>query len=685
MSLVEAVRKANRPGPPEDSIRLRTACFVTVVVAIGACASTGDLSRSQAFGAVVLIGPGMAFSYRTRSRPPWWIKVMVAVGAVAACVWFFHEVVTPDAGVTSVEGPLTVLMTAVLVLHSFHVPARRDLMFSIGASSALMAVAGAQAIDLRFGFYVIAWAVFGLWALTEIWQAASGGLRASPVGLIAAFLAMVTAAVAVFLVLPAPDVAARVAFLSKAGFGGSIGVPGALAGDSGSPAQLARAGTRAGPSRVGGYLGFADSLDTALRGALGNTLVMQVRAQRPSYWVGETFNTWDGQDWTQKQPARSTQRLNESSPIVLPVSEGDVPLGEPDLQTFYVASSTADLVFHADSASELWFPRSNVYYSSDGTIVSPIGLGQGSIYTVQSQVEAPSPEQLRVASVAVGLPAADRQADLQLPHAYPLVHALAESVTARDHDTYDRVQALISWMGRHTRYSLNIPPLHPGTDTVDEFLFGDRVGFCEQISTSLTVMLRTLGIPSREAVGYVPGSYDPLTDLYQVHADDAHAWVQVWFPDYGWQSFDPTASVPSANPTPGTLALHDLGAALRYLPWVPLAGVGVLSALGAIAVRVRRTRPATWAERVARTAERAGRRAGRPRLPWETFVEYATILDLLTGRGSTAWRRLASSVEGDVYGGVAPTLEMQRHQIRSSRRMRVVGRWIRIPSSPRLS
>ncbi len=678
MKILEAIRKANRPGPPEDSVRLRVASAATVFVAIGSCASVGELSRVQALGAVALIAAGMAFSYRTRARPPWWIKLVVATGAVAACVWFFHEVVTPDAGVTSIEGPLTVLMTSVVVLHSFHVPARRDLMFSIGASSALIAVAGAQAIDLRFGFYVVAWAAFGLWALTEMWAAASGGGRASVVGLTAALLAMVTAAAAVFLVLPAPEVADGVAFLAKAGLGGSIGVPGALAGDSGSPAQLARAGTPTGPSRVGGYLGFAGSLNTALRGGLGNSLVMQVRAQRPSYWVGETFDTWDGQNWTQRQPARSTERLSESAPIALPVSNGDIPLGQSDLQTFYVATATADLIFHAESASELWFPRSTVYFSNDGTIVSPIGLGQGSVYTVDSQVTSPTADQMRAASGRPELTPAVRQADLQLPHAYPRVEALAESVTAGDTNTYDRVQSLISWMGRHTRYSINIPPLPPGADTVDEFLFGNRIGFCEQISTSLTVMLRSLGIPAREAVGYVPGSYDPITDLYQVDADDAHAWVQVWFPGYGWQDFDPTASVPPANPAPGSVALRDIGAALRHIPWIPLGGAAALAVLIVVLVRLRRTRPTTWAERVARIAERAGRRAGHPRRPSESFIEYAAALDHLTGSGSTAWRRLASSVERSVYGGGESTLEAQRQMISEARRTRVAHRGIRL-------
>ena len=159
------------------------------------------------------------------------------------------------------------------------------------------------------------------------------------------------------------------------------------------------------------------------------------------------------------------------------------------------------------------------------------------------------------------------------------------------------MESLIAWIGAHTRYSTDIPPLPAGADTVDEFLFGNRVGFCEQISTSLAVMLRSLGIPAREAVGYVPGPYNPITDLYEVRADDAHAWVQVWFPGFGWQSFDPTAVVPLANPAPGATALQDLGRALGRVPVLPVAAVLATAVIAVAAVRWRRARPATWAER----------------------------------------------------------------------------------------
>jgi hypothetical protein len=402
---------------------------------------------------------------------------------------------------------------------------------------------------------------------------------------------------------------------------------------------------------------------------LGNTVVMLVRAQRPSYWVGETFNTWNGESWSATKSA--TQTLTQQSPFILPISVGSNASGQTDLQTFYVVNSTANLVFHAQSATELWFPSSKVYYSADDTIVSPIGLGKGAIYSVESEVGTPTAAELRTDQGDGQLPPAVAASSLQLPHAYPRVAALAKKITAGDTDNYDKVQSLIAWMGAHTRYSTDIPPLPAGADTVDEFLFGNRVGFCEQISTSLAVMLRSIGIPTREAVGYVPGPYDPITDLYQVRANDAHAWVQVWFPGYGWQSFDPTAVVPLANPAPGTAALNYVGRALRRIPIVPVAGALLTFGLVATFLRWRRSRPLTWAQRIAWSAERAGRRAGRPRRPHETFSEYATTLDDLAGSGSGAWRALAEPVEASAYGGHDPTPEAQRQMVRRARRLRM--------------
>ena len=657
MRVLEAIRRANEPKEPEDSIRFRIACTGTVLVAIAACASLGEVSKGLAGAAMLLVSLGMTFSYLTRNRPPGAVKVLVAIGAVGALVWFFHDVTaSPPTDIAAVEDPLTVLFISILVMHSFHVPARRDLLFSLGASAGLMAVGAAQAIDVSYGWYALAWLGFGLWALVEMWASASGGGRVSAPGLGTALGAVTLASAGIFLLLPAPTVGVRINFLSQAGTGGPVAVPGALAGDAGRPAELSKPGTPSGPTRVGGYLGFANSLDTALRGKLSHAVVMWVRAQRPSYWVGETFNSWNGESWTNTD--NSSHFVPGGSPFTVPAPDGVGADQQSDLQTFFVNTATADLVFHAESASEVWFPTSTLFYSNDGTLVSPIGIGKGAIYTVESAVSAPGPNQLRADRTEAGLTPQEVKQYTQLPDAYPRVKALAQAITAGDTDTYDKVESLISWIGANTRYSTDIPPLPKGADTVDEFLFGDRVGFCEQISTSLAVMLRTLGIPVRESVGYVPGPYNPVTDLYQVEADDAHAWVQVWFPGYGWQSFDPTAVVPLANPSPGATALSDLGRALKRVPYVPLAaGLGVV-ALVVVAVRWRRSRPATWAERVARDVERAGRKAGRPRRLSETFAEYADALDRLSGEGARL-RILASHVEASAYGRRDPPAELR--------------------------
>ena len=202
----------------------------------------------------------------------------------------------------------------------------------------------------------------------------------------------------------------------------------------------------------------------------------------------------------------------------------------------------------------MWFPARDLYLSGDDTIVSPIALGPGAdLHRAVVREHADARRSCAAGPGARRRSAVGRRlATPSSPHPLRPGPGPGPAVTAGAPTTYDKVQSLIAWIGAHTRYSTDIPPLPPGQDTVDEFLFGNRTGFCEQISTSLAVMLRSLGIPAREAVGYVPGPYNPITDLYDVEAKDAHAWVQVWFPGYGWQSFDPTAVVPLANPSPGS-------------------------------------------------------------------------------------------------------------------------------------
>ena len=253
----------------------------------------------------------------------------------------------------------------------------------------------------------------------------------------------------------------------------------------------------------------------------------------------------------------------------------------------------------------------------------------------------------------------------QLPDVPDRVRRLAEQITRNEFSTYDKVQAIERWMGANTRYSLDIPWLPPGEDAVDRFLFEDRIGFCEQIGSSLVVMLRSQGVPARLAVGYAPGERNPFTGLYEVRAKDAHAWAEVYFPGLGWQGFDPTAQVPLAGEAPPDAARVGLRAYLgRHLPDLSQRLLAVLAAglvLVAVALWRRplaaawarwreRRRSRSWAESQLRRLEAVGRDLGRARHPGETAHEYAAALQRTVLRDPRL-DAVADALAADAFAG----------------------------------
>src|SRR6202165_1642928 len=107
---------------------------------------------------------------------------------------------------------------------------------------------------------------------------------------------------------------------------------------------------------------------------------------------------------------------------------------------------------------------------------------------------------------------------------------------------YDKAKAIEAWFiekGRFT-YTLLPPKASPGVRPIDNFLFDSKKGFCQDFSTAMNVMLRMLGIPSRQMAGFSAGVLDDKTRQHFVNAIEAHSWVEVFFPGYGWIPFEPT-------------------------------------------------------------------------------------------------------------------------------------------------
>lgn len=141
---------------------------------------------------------------------------------------------------------------------------------------------------------------------------------------------------------------------------------------------------------------------------------------------------------------------------------------------------------------------------------------------------------------------------LQVPEGHEQVEKLAQEVTAAATTPLAKIQAVLVYLqsSRFT-YSLLQPQVNDGEYPLNAFLFRERRGHCEYFSTAMAVMLRALGIPSRNVTGLFGGQYNPYGEYYALRQGDAHSWVEAFVDELGWVTFDPTP------PLSVELARHD--------------------------------------------------------------------------------------------------------------------------------
>ncbi len=137
---------------------------------------------------------------------------------------------------------------------------------------------------------------------------------------------------------------------------------------------------------------------------------------------------------------------------------------------------------------------------------------------------------------------------LQLPETTPVrVLALARDLTAIEPTAYDRAIAIETYLRTTFPYTLEVPYPPVDQDMTDYFLFDLQKGYCDYYATSMTVLARAAGLPARMIIGYITGQYDIQNARYIVTEADAHAWTEIYFPEYGWIKFEPTAGRPAID------------------------------------------------------------------------------------------------------------------------------------------
>jgi transglutaminase-like putative cysteine protease len=413
--------------------------------------------------------------------------------------------------------------------------------------------------------------------------------------------------------------------------------------------------------RTAASLRASERLDMSSRPSLTDNVVFTVDADRPDFWRGETWDQWDGSGWTRSR-LRGVETLSRNGTrIEVPVDRDDLAAqrGEPMRQTFHIDAPYSNVVFAAPTPVELDTDQL-VVRRPDSSLAVVGGFGRGATYSVTSRRAAATEASLR-ASASLAAPDDIVEQYVQSPGSRATtarVLALAAEITANAPTPYDKVRAIESWLATHTKYSLDAPAARQDHDVVDDFVFVTHLGWCEQISSTLVVMLRSVGVPARVATGFVTGHRDALTGRYVVRERDAHAWAEVYFPGVGWQGFDPTASVPLAGEAPRTRSwLEQARAALPVIAVLVIVVIGGALALGALRRRAGRfgaQRAPSWAATMLRRVERLGRRAEVPVAPGQTVREYAQTVAVRVGEPQLV--AVGAAIDADAFSaaGAAP-------------------------------
>lgn len=233
---------------------------------------------------------------------------------------------------------------------------------------------------------------------------------------------------------------------------------------------------------------------------------------------------------------------------------------------------------------------------------------------------------------------------LGLPPTVPdRVIGLARDITATEPNPYERALAIESFLRRFP-YTLDLPQPPMERDITDYFLFSAKRGYCDYYATAMVVLARAAGLPARLVTGYIGGYYDPNLDAYLVTADLAHAWPEIYFPEYGWIIFEPTGGRSEIDRPEGPIPKFDQDYSSSFDPLVPekdflpanwwLFGLGFLVTIPLIGFLIyladdlylKRMTPEKQLQRVFRRIYRYARWLGLDTKPGDTPREFSNKL-----------------------------------------------------------
>ncbi|OQY44335.1 MAG: hypothetical protein B6242_12980 [Anaerolineaceae bacterium 4572_78] len=307
---------------------------------------------------------------------------------------------------------------------------------------------------------------------------------------------------------------------------------------------------------------FGQSLTLSGARYLTPELVMTVFSDEGRYWRAAAYDKYDGDVWS------------STNDKVIPFERNDTPASVatyksriPVTQTYsfskdgaYVLPALASPVFvnrealadvsiitpHELNISPInyWTGRVPPFIEEITFIESDLRLKANEPYQIISHYSTASVDELRSDSNMYPFWIIRRY--LEMPDTTTQrVRSLALEITNNETNAYDKATKIEQYLRQEITYNDAIYAPPPNRDKVDYILFELKEAYCDYYATAMIVMLRSVGVPSRLAAGYAQGERQALENqkqIYFVQSDDAHSWVEVFFPSYGWIEFEPTAS-----------------------------------------------------------------------------------------------------------------------------------------------
>jgi hypothetical protein len=375
------------------------------------------------------------------------------------------------------------------------------------------------------------------------------------------------------------------------------------------------------------------------------------------YWRGSTYDRYTGRGWMTSATEIADYRAGEFAITEIHRAQRVITQtvewqGAPGLMY-----ATGTLVTANQDYRVAWRSPEDAFSIS----------AQTTNYRVESLLPVVGEKELRASGA--NYPTWVRERYLVLPDDVPdRVLTLARDLTATAPTPYERARVLETYL-RKFSYTLDVPAPPPNRDVVDYFLFDAKRGYCDYYATALVVLARAAGLPARLVVGYAPGFYNNATGRFVVVEADAHSWVEIYFAEYGWIEFEPTASRarierPEEAPLIETRDVTDDGRRMTGDRWrmfgasgwgmialgllgLPILGLAIM---GVDLLRLRWLAPPRAIETIFRRLARAARWLGLPARAAHTPNEIGALLRdhfaalSREGRGRAAWQNVDARV-----------------------------------------